>query len=73
MKIVFLLSYGMSIVLWVAFAISSIWTTLRMFKSPDTEYLNHYGLLFHYIVVALLTARVIGIVGLQHCAWLQDR
>ena len=39
--------------LWVAFAISSLLTTLTMFQSPGIEYLIHYGLLFHYIVVAL--------------------
>jgi hypothetical protein len=40
-------------VLWVAFAISSLLTTLTVFQSPGTEYLIHYGLLFHYTVVAL--------------------
>jgi hypothetical protein len=42
-----------AIVLWVAFTISSLLTTLTMFQSPGTEYLIHYGLLFHYTVVAV--------------------
>jgi hypothetical protein len=40
-------------VLWVAFTISSLWTTATMYQSPGRKYLIHYGLLFSHIVVAL--------------------
>jgi len=39
-------------VLWVAFTISSLWTTIIMYQSPGRKYLIHYGLLFLNIVVA---------------------